>query len=322
MNVNHRYDRILRWYPANWRQRYGQGLAALLKDTYGEDQLPLRVRVSLARAGTVERAREVGVVGESANSAERLRAGSLLVLCGWTLFVVAGTAFAKFTEHWDVATPSAHRTLPAIADASAQAAGILSAIAVLVAALMTVPAVLRLLRSRGWASIRRPMLRGTLSIGVSVALFAGLVLWAHQLNLHQRNGGLALYGLAAIVTGFVVLAAMVIVTTTMITVTRKLDISRRVLSLLSSLALVMTLLMGVIAAGIGLWWASEAIYAPQFLANSIGSGIIGTSNALPPALIVAGVLMVLGLTGACTGSVRVLGGFKRARPGGHEVPGF
>lgn len=312
MNATDSCERVLRWYPRSWRTRYGQGLVALLEDTYGEHPLPLRVRASLARAGTVERAREVGVLGEGAISSERLRAGSLLVLCGWTLFVVAGAAFAKFTEHWYVATPSAHRTLPTIADTAVQAAGIASAVAVLLAALLSVPAVLRLLRTQGWTSVQRPMLRGTLSIGVSVALFAGLILWAHQLNLHQRNGGLALYSVAASATGLVVLAAIAIVTSTVITVTRKLDFSRRVLRLLSSLALGTTLLMGVIAAGIGLWWASEAVYAPQFLANSIGSGIIGTSNALPPALIVAGVLMVLGLASALAGSVRVLGGFKQA----------
>ncbi|MHB8378994.1 MAG: hypothetical protein ACYDB2_03620 [Acidimicrobiales bacterium] len=312
MNEVGRFERILRWYPARWRRRYGQGLAALLEDTYGEHHLPLRVRAPLIRAGTVERAREVGVVGQSVDSTERLRAGSLLVLCGWTLFVVAGTAFAKFSEHWNVATPAAHRTLPTIADTAVQVAGIVSAVAVLGAALLTVPALLRLSRTRGWTSVRRPMLRGVLSIGTSVALLTGLILWAHHVNVHQRNGGLALYGVAASVTGFVVLAAMAIVTSTVITVTRTLDLSRRVLRVVSALALAMTVLMGVIATGTGLWWVNEALYAPHFLANSIGSGIIGTSNALPPALVVASGLMVLGLASALVGSVRVFGGLKRA----------
>jgi len=312
MKSTEHHQRVLRWYPRSWRARYGPGLAALLEDTYGENPLPLRVRASLARAGTVERAREVGVLGESATATERLRMGSLLVLCGWTLFAVAGAAFAKFTEHWNVATPSAHRTLPTIADTGVRAAGIVSALVVLVAALLTVPAVHRLVQAQGWSSIRRPMLRATVSTGVSVVLFAGLILWAHQLNHHQRNGGLGLYAVAGAVTGLAVLAAMAVVTSTVITVTRQLHFSRRALRLLSSLALSETLLLGAIAAGVGLWWASEALYAPHFLANSIGSGIIGTSNALPPTLIVAGVLMVLGLASALAGSVRVVGGLKRA----------
>jgi hypothetical protein len=39
------------------------------------------------------------------NPAERVRSGSLLVLCGWALFVIAGSAFAKMTEQWVGATP-------------------------------------------------------------------------------------------------------------------------------------------------------------------------------------------------------------------------
>jgi hypothetical protein len=49
--------RILRWYPAGWRRRYGEELIAMLDDTHGEDKLPLRVRISLVRSGCVERIR-------------------------------------------------------------------------------------------------------------------------------------------------------------------------------------------------------------------------------------------------------------------------
>jgi hypothetical protein len=115
-----------------------------------------------------------------------------------------------------------------------------------------------------------------------------------------------------LLTGFAVLAAIAVTTSTVITVTHRIDFSRRMLRLLSSLALGLTLLMAVVASGVALWWASEATYAPHFLANSLGSGIIGTSNALPPGLIVAGALMLLGLSSALAGSLRVLGGFKRA----------
>jgi hypothetical protein len=311
MKETNHYECVLRWYPPNWRARYGQGLGAPLEDTYGENPVPLRIRASLARAGTVERAREVGVIGETTSSNERLRVGSQLILCGWSLFVVAGAIFAKFTEHWNVATPAAHRTLASIGVTAVQWAGVVGAIAVLVAALFVIPAVVRLVRAQGWTSIRRPVLRNALAVGSVVALIAGLALWAHHLSFHQRNSGMLPYTVGVLFTCFVILVAIATVTSTVITITRGLDFSRRILRLLSSLALGLTLLMGVIVAGVGVWWASEATYAPHFLANSIGSGILLTSNALPPALIVAGVLMLLGLSSALAGSLRVLGGFKR-----------
>ena len=42
--------RVLRWYPAAWRRRYGEELIAMLDDTHGDDGLPLRVRISLVRS--------------------------------------------------------------------------------------------------------------------------------------------------------------------------------------------------------------------------------------------------------------------------------
>lgn len=311
MSASNHFERVLRWYPPNWRAHYGPGLVALLEDTYGENPVPLRIRASLARAGTVERAREVGVLGETTSSNDRLRVGSQLVLCGWSLFVIAGAIFAKFTEHWNVATPAAHRTLASIGDSAVQWAGVVSAITVLVAALFVFPVVVRLVRAQGWTSIRRPVRRNALAVGSVAAFIAGLTLWAHRMSFHQRNGGTIGYTIGFLVTGVVALVAIATATSTAVTVTRELDFSRRMLRLLSSLALGLTVLMGVIVAGVALWWASEAIYAPHFLANNIGNGFISTSNTLPPALVVAGALMLLGLSSAFAGSLRVLGGLKK-----------
>lgn len=49
--------RILRWYPAAWRCRYGAELVAMLDDTYGDDKLPLRIRISLIGSGMTQRFR-------------------------------------------------------------------------------------------------------------------------------------------------------------------------------------------------------------------------------------------------------------------------
>jgi hypothetical protein len=50
-------SRILRWYPAAWRRRYGQELIAMLEDTYGNDNVPPRARIALFRSGLIERLR-------------------------------------------------------------------------------------------------------------------------------------------------------------------------------------------------------------------------------------------------------------------------
>jgi hypothetical protein len=50
-------SRVLRWYPAAWRRRYGEELVAMLDDTYGDDKPPRRARLSLVRSGLTQRIR-------------------------------------------------------------------------------------------------------------------------------------------------------------------------------------------------------------------------------------------------------------------------
>jgi hypothetical protein len=49
--------RVLRWYPAAWRRRYGEELIAMLDDTHGNDELPRSARMSLIRSGLTQRVR-------------------------------------------------------------------------------------------------------------------------------------------------------------------------------------------------------------------------------------------------------------------------
>ena len=51
--------RVLRWYPPDWRRRYGDELVALLEDIFGDEPLPVRCRLSLCRSATIERIREM-----------------------------------------------------------------------------------------------------------------------------------------------------------------------------------------------------------------------------------------------------------------------
>src|ERR1035437_845878 len=114
MNRSRGFERLLRWYPPQWRDRYRREMVALLEDTYGSRRVLWRIRVSLMRNGSLERVRGVGWAGDIASSYERMKTGSTLIVSCWSLFVVAGAIFAKFSEHWGVATPVVGRRLASL----------------------------------------------------------------------------------------------------------------------------------------------------------------------------------------------------------------
>jgi chromate transport protein ChrA len=280
-----------------------------LEDTYGE-HTKWRARVAIARAGLVERARETGLVFNPTSSNDRLRSGSHLVLCGWSLFMVAGAIFAKFTEHWGVATPMAHRTLPRVGDLAVQWAGGVGMVLVLLAGVFVLPAVIASLRHGGWSRVRRPVLRGLTVVSTALLLTGAMAIWSRFLNNHQRNGSWVAFEIVVLLCALVFVAAIITATSAAITVTRQIDLSRKALLVLSSTALAVTVLMATVTAGTVAWWVSEATYAPQFLRHSIGSGLFLTSSSLPPALLAAGLMMILGLVTALAGARRVANGFR------------
>ena len=108
----HRPERLglLGWYPPRWRDRYGDEFGALMEDALGDRPPTRRFRLGIALAGLRERGHEAGVTGDSMLPADRARAGSLLVLCAWALFLVAGSSFAKLSEGFGLAVPT--RTAP------------------------------------------------------------------------------------------------------------------------------------------------------------------------------------------------------------------
>jgi hypothetical protein len=305
-----RFERMICWYPTDWRTRYGAELAALLEDTYGTGPVPLRARLSLARAGAAERARAAGALGDSTATDRRMKAGSLLVLCAWAFFVVGGAIFAKFTEHWDNVTPRADRAVPAGSFTAVQVAAAIGLALVVAASLLVLPALVRLVREQGWSTIGPPVLRALRLTAPAIVVMLGTVVWAQSLNAHDRNGGLAVYGVAFVVSGLLAVVALGASLTAAVRLTLRLSLSRSVLRLLGAMALVLTLLMVVIIVGTVAWWAEEARYAPWVLRNGIGGGIPFSSDVVPPALLASGFLMLLGLAVAAVGARRLVGSFR------------
>jgi hypothetical protein len=305
MSNDHRFSKLLRWYPSAWRARYGDEMTALLKDTYGTNRVPRRDRLSLTKAGSVERARSAGLLGDAVGPDERVRAGSLLILCAWALFMVAVAIVAKFSDNWIGMTPTLHRSLPRDGFTAAMWAGALGGVLVLAAACVVLPAFVRFIRHHGWASIRRTLRRATLVVVMGVALTVGLSVWAHHLSPQERNGGTIPYELAFLLWSVVVVAAIAMSTAAAVSVARRLTLSRRTLQVLGSMALALALTMGVVIVGFATWWSEMATYAPRVLSNGIGNGIPFTSSTFPPTLVIAGILMLIGVALATLGTLRV-----------------
>jgi len=302
MNDRDRFENMIRWYPASWRNRYGEELTTLLHDVHGMADIPLRDRLSLARRGAMERARASGLLRHTLEGGNRVRAGSLLVLWGWAIFMVAGAIVAKVGEHWESAIPAFHRSLPNDAYGALQLAGELGGLIVLAAAAISLPGLVGLLRAGKWYKIRRPTLRAMIAGMTAIAFTVAVVQWAHHLNEHNRNGGFFFHGLVFILWGLTMAVALGMATAAATAAARQISWSPRALQLVSGMAIALTVLMLVVMVGTIIWWSAMADFAPQFL----GNGFLATSNVVPPPLAVAAILMILGLAVAAIGAIRIV----------------
>jgi hypothetical protein len=258
-------DRMLRWYPGSWRARYGDEFAALIEDDLDGGRPTLRLRASLVRAGLYERGRGAALIGRSCPADERERAGSLVVLAAWTAFVVAGSAFAKASEHFAESLPPSTSSVARGADTAVLALAAVGAALVVAGAVAAAPALVRHLRTGGWPQLKRPVVRATV---LTVATVAGLVLmvgWASHLDLAQRNGADAAYGWAALALGIVGTAALAQWAAAAIGAARQMDFGPRVLRFESALAVGVAVAMTAMALAVAVWWGSIARLAPWFL---------------------------------------------------------
>ena len=302
MSEQDRFEDLIRWYPATWRERYGEELTTLLHDVHGMAKVPLRERFSLATRGSFERARSSGLVGSGLGNGDRTRAGALLVLWGWALFMVAGSIVQKFSEHWETVTPAIHRSVATGAFAVIQVAGEIGGLLVLAAAVVSIPGLVRLIKAEEWPEIRGPVLRALLAAGVAGAATVAVVAWAHSLPQHHLNGGVFFHGVVFILWGLMLITALGLATAAAVAVARRIHWSPRMLRVLGGLAIVLTILMVGVTTGTIVWWVAMADFAPQFL----GTGLLATSNVLPPVLLVAMALMMMGLVVAAIGTVRIV----------------
>jgi len=303
----------LKWYPRIWRDRYGADFELFLQDRYGEESLPMSAQLSMARSGTVERLRSGGIVGCTVDPDTRVRGASLLVLCAWGVFIVAGSAFAKYTEHWSLATPQVDHWLPAAAMGAVQVAAAAGMLIVVVAALISLPALVELVRSDGWSELW-PLVRPVvLSVTVAGAVSIGIVAWKDHLGpTTDTPSGLRIAGVLA---GLVVIGALVVTCGTLLAIVYRLRFTPRVTRILGLLAVVMAAALVVIFAGALTWWISTALHAPWFFGSLVPRS---PATPAPLAMIVLGLMMLSGLVLAGIGAVRIT--MMRSHVGGTAWP--
>lgn len=258
---------LLRWYPAAWRERYGDELIALLEDMLDGKRPPITMRLSVAGAGVRERARSIGLVGDAASPSEQRRTSALVVLFAWTLFVLAGCAFAKLSEHaGSAASASASRSV-GLAYQGVEILALLAGVAVVVGSVLCVQPFIAYLRAGGWPVIRRSVITAGAMTAVSAAGTIGLVIWAHRLPPATRQSGAWPYGPAFLTWGATVALAIMATSRAAAITARRLDLSDRLLGaevLLSRVVLVA--MVGMTVATI-VWWRVMAAGAPQFLGS-------------------------------------------------------
>jgi hypothetical protein len=292
--------RLLRWYPPAWRQRYGDEFLVFMQDSFGPDKPPLAARLSIVAGGIRERARRSGLSGDSVPPADRVRAGVLLVLVSWTAMVVAGACYAKMSEHFGSALPdgaSAHH-LPDLSYTFIQTAAGVAGLIVIAAAGLALPAFLRYLRSGGWPSIRAHSLRAAGCTLLTAGISAPLLVWAHHLSAHQRNGGSVGYGILFLVWAALIAATLVLWTVFAVVAARNVTFSRSLLAAVACMAVAVALaVVGIVAATI-LWWILIAERAPTFLGGD-------SATPLNARLVATVAVMALAAAAATAGAARI-----------------
>jgi hypothetical protein len=306
-------DPRLRWYPRSWRSRYGEELVALLDDEYG-GRLPTLVYLGLVTGGLRQRARHAGLSGDSQAAVNSVRAGTLVVLAAWTAFVVAGASFAKFSEHFDEALPhsiGAHR-VPDFAFTVLQAVAGVAGVLVIAGTLVAVPTFVRFLRVDGWARIRGHFLRALACTALTGAVTVPVLLDAHHLTPHQRDGGIHWYGGLFLIWVALIVITLALWTVVAVAAGRRLELPPAMITVEAMLAAVVAVAMLVMIGATAVWWVAMAKDAPAFLSASPG----GAPRSSWDIWFIATVTLMAVATGtAAVGAVREVSAWAKTRGG-------
>jgi hypothetical protein len=300
-------DRLLRCFPRAWRARYGEELKALIVASSTDGRVPWRIHLDVVRSGIRERLRDWGL-GRESSPKERARAGSLLVLCSWVFFVVAGVVVQKFSEHWQQVTPASHRELPVAAFGTLSVAAVLGSMLVLLGVACALPSFAGLLRAGRWPEIRGVFLSAGVLSALSVAGTVTLVLWAHNLDAAQRNGHDFGYELGFGAWALLMLGSLMALTVAVLAAARRIDLTPRLVKVEALLAGAVSATMLTMTVATVVWWRTLAHIAPWAL-HGTPPGATSSAIALQP--FAASLLMALATALAVSGTTYALRALPR-----------
>lgn len=144
--LRRRAERLLRWYPREWRARYGEEFAELLISEMAERPRSRRTPVDVAVNGVVARFAYAGLGPCNLEDAERTRRTLLAFGCAAAVFVTSGLGiWAQITIGWQWSPPDTVATSAAMFVMSYSVLVLLAigAVAVVLLAWPTASAVLR-----------------------------------------------------------------------------------------------------------------------------------------------------------------------------------
>jgi hypothetical protein len=102
-----RAQRLIRWYPAAWRARYGDEFAELLISDICERPRSAARTLDVARSGVVARVARTGLCGTALEASEQARASLALLGCCLAVFLGFGAAmWSQLTIGWQWSEPA------------------------------------------------------------------------------------------------------------------------------------------------------------------------------------------------------------------------
>jgi hypothetical protein len=174
-SVRHRAERQLRWYPKEWRARYGEEFTELLVAELEERPRSLRRNVDLARSGLAARLAAAGLGGQPLDAEGSGRRSLATLAAALSVFSVLAVAlWAQLTVGWQWAPPATRATSFAMVVMSV---GILTVGVLCLLALVPV----------AWLALRSITTRWRHLLGPIVLVMGGLVVLVVGTH-HFANG--------------------------------------------------------------------------------------------------------------------------------------
>jgi len=182
-----RAARLVRWYPASWRERYGAEFTELLLAEFADRPACRRRAADVIRSGLSARLTVAGLTSHVIEPSDQVRASLATLCCALAAFLAFGIAmWSQLTTAWQWAQPDTAATRAAMVMMSG-AVVVVAALALAGAAPAAWCAVLAAVRGR--PGLRRPVLLAALGAVVLVAGShhfengwpgTGALSWAHQ----------------------------------------------------------------------------------------------------------------------------------------------